>query len=62
MKIKTSFLGVFGDTPPVRIIDFLIDNKGTDMTKKDIIEGAEISSQKITKIRINNNKPSTRKT
>ncbi len=32
-----------GDTPLFKIIDFLVDNKGLDFTKKDIAEGADIS-------------------
>ena len=44
MQNKKSLLIKFlGDTPVFRIIDFLIENKGMDMTKKDIIEGANIS-------------------
>lgn len=32
-----------GENPVFRIIDFLIENKGLDMSKKQIIEGAGIS-------------------
>ena len=32
-----------GENPLFRIIDFLIENKGIDITKKDIIEGSGIS-------------------
>ncbi len=32
-----------GENPIFRIIDFLIENKGMELTKKDIIEGAGIS-------------------
>ncbi len=32
-----------GENPVFKIIDFLIENKGIDLTKKDIIEGAGIS-------------------
>ena len=42
-KEKSLLIKFLGENPVFRIIDFLIDNKGTDMTKKDIIEGAGIS-------------------
>jgi len=32
-----------GENPLFRIIDFLIENKGIDVTKKEIIEGSGIS-------------------
>lgn len=32
-----------GENPIFKIIDFLIEGKGIEVTKKDIIEGAEIS-------------------
>lgn len=40
---KSLLIKFLGDNPIFKIIDFLIENKGMDMTKKDIIEGAEIS-------------------
>ena len=41
---KTSLLIKFlGKNPTFKIVDFLIENKGTDMSKKEIIEGAGIS-------------------
>ena len=40
---KSLLIKFLGDNPIFRIIDFLIENKGMDMTKKDIIEGAGIS-------------------
>ena len=32
-----------GENPVFKIIDFLIENKGIDLSKKDIIDGAYIS-------------------
>jgi len=32
-----------GENPVFKIVDFLIENKGMDLSKKDIIEGAGIS-------------------
>ena len=44
MKKENSLLINFlGENPVFRIIDFLIENKGMGMTKKEIIEGAGIS-------------------
>ncbi len=39
-SLLTKFLG---ENPVFKIIDFLIENKGTDLSKKDIIEGGRIS-------------------
>ncbi|MEK6857124.1 MAG: hypothetical protein AABX39_00895 [Nanoarchaeota archaeon] len=43
MKEKSLLLQLTGEMPAFKIIDFLIENKGLDFTKKDIIEGADIS-------------------
>ena len=43
MKDKSLLLQLTGELPLFRIIDFLVENKEMDFTKKDIIEGAEIS-------------------
>ncbi|HLC85512.1 MAG TPA: hypothetical protein VJH22_07000 [Candidatus Nanoarchaeia archaeon] len=43
MHIPSLFSSFTGDTPLFKIIDFLVDNKGLDFTKKDIAEGADIS-------------------
>jgi len=40
---KSLLIKFLGETPLFRIIDFLIENKGTDVTKKEIIGGAGIS-------------------
>ncbi len=39
-SLLTKFLG---ENPVFKIVDFLIESKGTDVSKKDIIEGAGIS-------------------
>ena len=43
MPEKSLLLSLTGDMPLFRIIDFLLDNKGMDFSKKAIAEGAEIS-------------------
>lgn len=43
MGEKSLLLQLTGDMPLFRIMDFFVDNKGIDFTKKDIIEGADIS-------------------
>ena len=40
---KSLLIKFFGENPVFKIIDFLVENKGLDMSKKDIIEGAGIS-------------------
>ena len=40
---KSLLLQLTGEMPLFKTIDFLIDNKGFDLSKKDIIEGANIS-------------------
>ena len=40
---KSLLLKLTGDMPLFRIIDFLVDNKGMDFTKKGISEGAKIA-------------------
>lgn len=39
-SLLTKFLG---ENPAFKIVDFLIENKGMELTKKDIIEGSGIS-------------------
>ena len=39
---KSLLLQLMGDLPLFKIIDFLIENKGTDFTKTDIVKGAGI--------------------
>ena len=43
MKEKSLLIQLQGDNPTIRIIDFMLENKGLDITKKDIINGAGIS-------------------
>jgi hypothetical protein len=40
---KSTLIKFLGENPVFKIIDFLIENKGMDLTKKDIIEGSGIS-------------------
>lgn len=40
---KSLLIKFLGENPLFKIVDFLIENKGLDMTKKEIIEGAGIS-------------------
>ena len=40
---KSLLIKFLGDNPIFRIIDFLIENKGIEVTKKEIIEGSGIS-------------------
>ncbi|MDI6737901.1 MAG: hypothetical protein QME12_05310 [Nanoarchaeota archaeon] len=40
---KSMFLKLVGDSPLMRVTDFLIENKGADFCKKAIAEGAGIS-------------------
>src|SRR3989339_1212880 len=43
MTEKSLLLNLTGDMPLFKIIDFLLENKGMDFSKKDIAKGAEIS-------------------
>ncbi len=40
---KSLLIKFLGENPIFKIIDFLIENKGIDVTKKEIIDGAGIS-------------------
>jgi|SRR3989344_2872698 len=40
---KSLLIKFLGENPVFKIVDFLIENKGMDLTKKDIIDGAGIS-------------------
>ncbi len=40
---KSLLVKFLGENPVFKIIDFMIENKGMDLSKKDIIEGAGIS-------------------
>ena len=43
MENKSLLIKFLWENPVFKIIDFLIENKGMDMSKKQIIEGARIS-------------------
>ena len=43
MEEKSILLEYFGDTPLLRIIDFLLENRLFDYSKKQIIEGTGLS-------------------
>lgn len=47
MNEKSLLLQLTGKTPLFRILDFLVDNKGMDFTKKDIAIGASISKASL---------------
>ncbi|PIN90313.1 hypothetical protein COU60_01835 [Candidatus Pacearchaeota archaeon CG10_big_fil_rev_8_21_14_0_10_34_76] len=40
---KSLLVRFLGENPIFKIIDFLIENKGTELTKKEIIEGSGIA-------------------
>jgi len=40
---KSLLIKFLGENPTFKIVDFLIENKGMELTKKDIIEGSDIS-------------------
>ncbi len=43
MEEKSLLLRLTGEMPLFKIIDFLIENKGMDFSKKDIAEGAGVA-------------------
>lgn len=43
MEEKSLLIRFLGENPMFKIVDFLIENKGTDLSKKEVIEGAGIS-------------------
>mgnify|MGYP001570540862 CR=1 FL=1 len=47
---KSPLLEVIGYSVENRVIDFLIEGKGTDYTKKDIAEGCDIARPTLYKI------------
>ena len=47
---KSMLLEVIGDTVVNRIVDFLIEGRGLDYTKKDIADGCEISRPTLYKV------------
>ncbi len=47
---KSLLIKFIGDNPVFRIVDFLIENKGLDVSKKEIIEGSSISRASLFKV------------
>ncbi len=47
---KSLFIEFLGDTPIIRVVDFLIENSIFDYTKTDIAQNAEISRASLYKI------------
>ncbi|MBI2675448.1 MAG: helix-turn-helix transcriptional regulator [Candidatus Aenigmarchaeota archaeon] len=47
---KSMLLEVIGDTKENRILDFLIEGKGIDYTKKEIADGCDISRPTLYKV------------
>ena len=43
MEDKSLLLQLTGEMPLFKIVDFLLENKGMDFSKIDIVKGAEIS-------------------
>ncbi len=47
---KSLLIKLLGENPMFKIIDFLIENKDIELTKKDIIEGSRISRASLFKV------------
>lgn len=47
MGEKSLLLQLTGEMPLFKIMDFLVDNKGMDFSKKDIAEGADVSKASL---------------
>lgn len=47
MQEKSLLIQLTGEMPLFKIMDFLVDNKGMDFSKKDIAEGADISKASL---------------
>lgn len=50
MEDKSLLLRYMGDTPQLRIIDFFLDNRESDYSKKEIIEHTGISKTTFYKV------------
>ncbi|MEX0862280.1 hypothetical protein [Nitrosopumilus sp.] len=50
MKDQSLLLQYMGDTPKLRIIDFFLDNRESDYSKKEIIEQTGISKTTFYKV------------
>lgn len=47
---RTLLIRYLGDTPKLRIIDFFLDNRGSDYSKKEIIEHSGVSKTTFYKV------------
>lgn len=47
---KSLLIQFLGENPTFKIVDFLIENKGLEVTKKDIIEGTKIARATLFKV------------
>lgn len=47
MQEKSLLIQLTGEMPLFRILDFLVESKGIDFSKKDIAEGAEVSKASL---------------
>ena len=47
---KSLLIQFLGENPVFKIVDFLIENKGLEVTKKDIIEGTKIARATLFKV------------
>lgn len=46
---KSAFVKVFGETPKVKVLDFLLDNRTLDWSKSDMAEQTGISRSTLDK-------------
>lgn len=47
MREKSLLIQLTGEMPLFKIMDFLVENKGMDFTKKDIAKGADVSKASL---------------
>ena len=47
---RSLLIRFLGENPIFKIVDFLIENKGLDLSKKEIIEGSNISRASLFKV------------
>ncbi|MCK4399082.1 MAG: hypothetical protein KAV25_08830 [Methanophagales archaeon] len=50
LEEKSVLVDFFGDTPFIRVIDFLIENIGYDYTETEIAKGSEIDWSTLSKM------------
>ena len=50
IKMKAPFEGIFGSTPELKTLQFLIAHSHFDYTKKELAENAKISRQTVYKV------------